>query len=39
MKKYIAIMFEKGEYDYGTKYEFDSFEERYYFIKNMRGGF
>ena len=35
--KYIAIVHEKGEYDYNTKYEFDSFEERYYFLKSMQG--
>ena len=37
MKKYIAIVHEKGEYDFQTKYEFESMEELHNFMKNMRG--
>ena len=36
--KYIAIVHEKGNHDYKTKYEFDSDEERRDFLKNMSGG-
>lgn len=37
MKKYIAIVHEKGQYDDIVKYEFDSFDERKWFLENMRG--
>lgn len=36
MKKYIAIVHEKGEYDFQTKFEFESMEELRNFMKNMR---
>ena len=34
---YIAIVHEKGEYDYPSKYEFSSNEERREFLKKMAG--
>ena len=37
MKKYIAIVHEKGQYDDNVKYEFDSDDERRDFLKAMRG--
>lgn len=37
MKKYIAIVHEKGQYDDNVKYEFDSYEERKAFLIAMRG--
>lgn len=37
MKKYIAIVHEKGQYDDNVKYEFDSAEERRNFMKAMQG--
>ena len=37
MKKYIAIVHEKGQYDDLVKYEFDSFDERKWFLVSMRG--
>ena len=37
MKKYIAIVHEKGQYDDNVKYEFDSDDERRDFLKEMRG--
>lgn len=37
MKKYIAIVHEKGQYDDKVKYEFDSKEELREFMKIMRG--
>ena len=37
MKKYIAIVHEKGQYDDIVKYEFDSFDERKWFLVSMRG--
>lgn len=37
MKKYIAIVHEKGQYDDNVKYEFDSFDEMRRFLVAMRG--
>lgn len=37
MKKYIAIVHEKGQYDDKVKYEFDNAEERRDFLKAMQG--
>ncbi|MGA4517375.1 hypothetical protein ACPA0F_08910 [Solibacillus silvestris] len=37
MKKYIAIVHEKGEYDDHVKYEFETSEERKDFLKRMQG--
>ena len=37
MKKYIAIVHEKGQYDDKVKYEFDSFDERKWFLVSMSG--
>ena len=37
MKKYIAIVHEKGQYDDIVKYEFDIFDERKWFLVSMRG--
>lgn len=37
MKTYIAIVHEKGEYDYSTKYEFNSLWEMRDFLKEMQG--
>jgi hypothetical protein len=37
MRKHIAIVHEKGEYDYATKYVFDSDKERREFLIRMAG--
>ena len=37
MKKYIAIVHEKGQYDDKVKYEFDSSDERRRFLVAMMG--
>lgn len=37
MKKYIAIVHEKGQYDDNVKYEFDSIEDLRNFMKAMQG--